>query len=176
MYCSQKVLFWMVGRPEEAPSRRDEAGASAELGKTQKDSSRTKWRNNKTYINAKKITRVNSLQNQHLLFAQRTLFLYTIAIYNFCTHNCKGYPDKKQIFHNTNGTKYNTKIEKKKIQKWENSKKTNMTKYKRRKDKLPKYNCNKIQIEKNAKRTKYKWSKIQIKKKAKYTDWSLDKP
>ena len=40
-----------------------------------------------------------------------------------------------------------------------------MTKYKRRKDKLPKYNCNKIQIEKNAKRTKYKWSKIQIKKK-----------
>jgi len=51
-----------------------------------------------------------------------------------------------------------------------------MTKYKRRKDKLPKYNCNKIQIEKNAKRTKYKWSKIQIKKKAKYTDWSLDKP
>ena len=112
----------------------------------------------------KKITRVNSLQNQHLLFAQRTLFLYTIAIYNFCTHNCKGYPDKKQIFHNTNGTKYNTKIEKKKIQKWENSKKTNMTKYKRRKDKLPKYNCNKIQIEKNAKRTKYKWSKIQIKK------------
>ena len=41
-------------RPEEAPSRWDEAGAWAELGKTQKDSSRTKWRNNKSYINAKK--------------------------------------------------------------------------------------------------------------------------
>ena len=73
------------------------------------------------------------LQNQHLLFAQWTLFVFTIAIYNFCTHNCKGYPDKIQIFHNTNRTKYNTKIKTK-------------TKYKS--DKMQKYKHEQIQKDK----------------------------
>ena len=98
------------------------------------------------------------LQNPYILFAQWTLFDYTIAIYNFCTHSCKGYPLKIQTFHNKNRTKYNTKIKTKQNTKVPKCKNSNMTKYRRRKYKLQKYKCNKIQMEQNEKSTKCKYT------------------
>ena len=79
------------------------------------------------------------LHNGHSLFTllQSTTFA--------CT--CKGYPDKIQTFHNTNRTKYNTKIKTKqkwqnaKIQTWPNTKGENTN---CQNTSVTKYKCNKI--------------------------------
>ena len=103
------------------------------------------------------------LQNCVKLYAQIVNSNVALEINIFCLHNghslftflqsttfactCKGYPHKIQTFHNTNRTKYNTKIKTKqkwqnaKIQTWPNTKGENTN---CQNTSVTKYKCNKI--------------------------------